>query len=187
MIFEIMLVLFVTSIGGCVKHQDAEPMMAKVPTISLGATVVSLSTDTNIECEGKCPGNVYPKDKGVIRIDKILSINNPYNWELEGVEEGNEVQIELYYSSRPAKVKRIPASARAKTAGDNSSSVSGVPTFAKPIPKEDGYFIYEFETTLLDKETETILPGLKVGSKLSATISYSSPTMITVYQYQIIP
>lgn len=190
LILGIIVVLIIVGIvfSGYIQQQfiGGEPAIAKYPTIDLEATVVSLSPDTNIECENECPGYQYPKDTGVIEINKIISIDNPNNWELKGIEEDGEITAQFHYSSRPAKIRMIPALNKLQRLIKPETLVSHVPTFAKPIPKEDGYFIYSIESTLVDEETETILPGLKVDSKFRATISYSSPGMISVSQYEII-
>lgn len=182
----VIAILTTVFVSACTQYYlgPMEPAMAKVPTIDLEATVVSIFKDTNIACEGKCPGYQYPKDKGTIRIDKIISIDNPDNFEIEGIEEGNEIQVEFYYSAQPAKIRKLP-SPPAET-GPANTTVSHTPMFANPIPKEDGYFIYEFESTLATEETETVLPGLEEGSKFSATISYLSSDRISIAEYQII-
>lgn len=173
--------------SGCIQKQLSEnvepkPAMVKVPTIEIEATVISLSLDTKIEGEEKYPGYEYPKDAGVIKIDNILAIHNPNNWELKGIKEGNEVTVKFDYSARPAKIRIVPAG---KTPPAGETPVSHVPTFAKPIPKENGYFVYVIESTLVTEETETVLPGLDSGSKFKATVSYSSPTRISVGKYEI--
>lgn len=192
---EMILVLGVAILifmGGCNQKQlpenvEPKPAMVKVPTIDIEATVISLSLDTNIECEGKYPGYEYPKDTGVIKIDNILSIHNPNNWELKGIKEGNEIKVKFDYSARPAKIRMVPAGKTSTSSVPASETpISHIPTFAKPIPKEDGYFMYVIESTLTTEETETILPGLDSGSKFKATVSYSSPTRISVGKYKII-
>ena len=173
-------ILIIILISGCIEETVVIPIDeigTQVPTIKLEATVISLSLDTNIECEGKCPGYEYPKDTGVIRIDKIISMDNPYNWNLDEIKEGNEITVQFDYSARPAKIKMVPV----------SSVDTHIPTFAKPIPKEDGYFVYVIESTSVKEETEEILPALNVKSKFRAIISYSSPTRISVGKYEIIP
>ena len=180
------------SMSGCNQKQlpqnvEPKPAVVKVPTIDIEATVISLSLDTNIECEGKCPGYEYPKDTGVIKIDNILSIHNPNNWELKGIKEGNEIKVKFDYSARPAKIRMVPTGRTSTSLVPASeTSVSHIPTFAKPIPKEDGYFVYVIESTLVTEDTETILPGLDSGSKFKATVSYSSPIRISVGKYEII-
>ena len=171
-------------ISGCIQENStAKPDIMQCLTINLEATIVSLSPDTNIECENKCPGYQYPKDTGVIRIDKIISGNYQ---ELKGIEEGSEVTIEFDYSSRPAKIRTIPA-LEEPTSNSPEEPVSHIPTFAEPIPRENGYFIYYIETNLVVGEIEIILPGLEIGFKFRATISYCSPNMISVGKYEIIP
>ena len=183
LVFEIVVICIIL-ISGCIQENStAKPDIMLCPTIDLEATVISLSPDTNIECENKCPGYQYPKDTGVIRIDKIISGNYQ---ELKGIEEGSEITIEFDYSSRPAKIRMIPA-LEAPTSNSPEEPVSHIPTFAEPIPRENGYFIYIIETNLVDEETETILSGLEVGSKFRATINYCSPIMISVGKYEIIP
>jgi len=185
LVFEIVVICIIL-ISGCIQENStAKPDIMQCPTINLEATIVSLSPDTNIECENKCPGYQYPKDTGVIRIDKIISIDNSANWELKGIEEGSEITIEFDYSSRPAKIRMIPA--LEETSNSPEEPVSHVPTFAEPIPRENGYFIYNIETNLVGEEIEIILPGLEVGSKFRATINYCSPDMISVGKYEIIP
>lgn len=181
LVFEIVAICIIL-ISGCIQeNQTVKPDIMQCPTINLEATVISLSPDTNIECENKCPGYQYPKDTGVIRIDKIISGNYQ---KLKGIEEGSEITVQFDYSSRPAKIRMIPVSEEPSNSPEEP--VSHVPTFAEPIPRENGYFIYNIETNLVGEETEIILPGLKVGSKFRATINYCSPDMISVGKYEII-
>jgi hypothetical protein len=161
LVFEIVVICIIL-ISGCIQENStAKPDIMQCPTINLEAT----------------------KDTGVIRIDKIISGNYQ---ELKGIEEGSEITIEFDYSSRPAKIRMIPA-LEEPTSNSPEEPVSHIPTFAEPIPRENGYFIYNIETNLVVGEIEIILPGLEVGSKFRATISYCSPNMISVGKYEIIP
>jgi outer membrane murein-binding lipoprotein Lpp len=185
--FFLIAVLGTILISGCIQEQVVKPTISvQVPTIKLEATVISLSLDTNIECEEKCPGSEYPRDTGVIRIDRIISVENPNNWDLDEIKEGNEITIEFDYSARPAKIRIVPVP-KENDPASSETPISHVPTFANPIPKEDGYFVYVIESPLVAEESETILPGLDVGLKFTGTIGYSSPTKISIGKYEIIP
>lgn len=159
------------------------PELARAPIVILEATVISLSPDTNIACEGVCPGYEYPIDTGVIKIDKIISIDNPYNSTLIGIEEGNEIQVSFFFSSRSAKIRVIPAPEAGSVPPE--TPVAHVLTSAKPIPKENGYFIYESESPSVTEVTETVLPGLEVGSKFKATGSIMQGTIL-IGEYELI-
>lgn len=164
-----------------------EPAMAELPSIELEATVLSLSIDENIECENVCPAYEYPKDTGVVRIDRIISTNYGDTGleSLEGMEEGGEITIQFQYSSRQAKIRLVPKSEEPITGGPDTP-VSHTPSSAYPVPIEDDYFVYTHESTLAEEETETILPGLEVGDKFRATLNYIFSDMIVVGKYEVI-
>jgi len=160
-------------------------MPAEIPAIKLQAVVISLYPDTNTACEGICPGNMYPKDRGVILVEQTLSEENSVALNQRAIEVGKEIQVEFIYSCRPAKIRMIPASAAGDRGQGNSSGISAAPTFAKPIPRENGYFLYEFVNTLVENKMESILSGLEVGSRFTTTIHYSPP-MISIGEYDVI-
>jgi len=163
-----------------------DPSMAELPSVDLEATVVSLNTDENVECEGVCPAYEYPKDTGVVRIDKIISTNYGDTGleSLEGIKEGGEIAVQFQYSARPAIFRLIPAPEQPAPT-DPETPVSHVPSSARPAPVEDGYFVYAHESGIVEEETDTILPGLEVGSKFRATINYISSNMIVVSRYEV--
>ena len=64
----IVLTIFMISFALCgcqeqVNLDNPEPI-SFLPSIEFEATVVSLSLDDNIACEGICPAYQYPKDTG---------------------------------------------------------------------------------------------------------------------------
>jgi hypothetical protein len=189
------LVLVLTGIIGCFVWttsaglepvaEGPKPEIAKLPTIELEGTIVSLSFIPIRECEEDCPsGYVYPPrfDEGVIRVDRIIAIDNPYGWELEGFRVGNEIQVEFEFSARPAKIRYMLAR-KSTPSSDISTASHGLPA---AIPMEDGYLIFTVETTLVSKETDVILPGLEVGVTFRAKIDYRSAYKGVIGKYIII-
>ena len=194
-ISTICLVLILIAITGCfVRRTSAEPEpvaegpkpeIAKLPTIELEGTIVSLSFTPIRECKEDCPsGYVYPPrfDEGVIRVDRIIAIDNPYGWELEGFRVGNEIQVEFDFGARPAKIRYMPAR-KSTPSSDISTASHGLPA---AIPMEDGDLIFTVETTLVSKETDVILPGLEVGVTFHAKIDYRSEYKGVIGEYIII-
>lgn len=189
------LVLVLTGIIGCFVWtpsaapepvaEGPKPEIAKLPTIELEGTIISLSFIPIRECKEDCPpGYVYPPrfDEGVIRVDRIIAIDNPHGWELEGFRVGNEIQVEFDFGVRPAKIRYIPA--RASTPSSDISTASHILPVA--IPTEDGYLIYTIETTLVSSEIDVILLGLEVGVAFRAKIDYRSAYRGIIGEYIIV-
>ena len=144
---------------------------AQSPTVVLIDTVVSLSRNSDVP---------DINDTAVIRIDAISSIDNPFGWELEGLQEGNDIQVGFTYTSRPARIRVLPVSERTGTAGGDQQTVHFDLASEKSGRIEGGFLVYEYQHSSVEQVTETVLPGLEVGSKFATTISYSSPTRISV-------
>ena len=155
-------------------QSDKEPF-AQSPTVVLIATVVSLSRNSDVN------------DTAIVRIDDISSIDNPFGWELVGIQEGNDIQVGFTYTSRPAIIRVLPVPERTETAGGDQQTVHFDLASAGSGPVEGGYLIYEYQHSSVEQVTETVLPGLEVGSRFAASISYSSPTRISVGEYEIVP
>jgi hypothetical protein len=147
--------------------------LLKVPTVDLKATVRSVSAR---------PGS---RDTAIIRIDTISSIENPLGWELEGIEEGGEIQVTLLFTSRPAKIRTRPAKAQEPAGSDDTSTVSAAPRAGRTTGEEDGFLVFELVSPLVDEETEILLPGLQAGSKFAAEARYSSRERISIGTYEL--
>jgi len=187
------LLLVSSALSGCIQQNstndpgDTGPEFAEAPHFIVEATVVFLSLDDNVACEGICPAYEYPIDTGIIRIDN-LSFEDDAPMSLEGIEEGENLSIRFGFSARPTKIRRTP-SANQTTSDLPDIPTSGRPAFADPVHKEDGYFVYVFESTLVTVETETVLPGLDVGSRFTATVWYGDGVIqdSAVGEYELLP
>ena len=155
-----------------------EPQAALLPYIEFEASVVSLSLDKS--------GNYYeggqlvsaPSDAAVIRIDKIIGTGGSYNfdWASVGVEKDKNVSLNFKYTIRPTKIITIVGGT---TQSGDTVSHNIVPT---KIVFENNYFVFREDGS---SETETILPGLQVGSNFKTKLWNTFE--IKVGQYQIIP
>jgi len=172
------------TMDGVGNDSQSQNEMVQVPTITIEATIISLSIDENIECLEVCPAFQYPLDIGYIKINKIISVNNPLEWDLVGISENSEIEVKFSYSSRPVKIRLIPASSQEPSS--SNTTVSHVPSSANPVLLEDEFFVYVIESNLVSEVTETILPGFREGSNFNATISYSSSDRIYVGEYVLI-
>lgn len=182
------LVLGLILLSGCTQetqNANTKPIkedteMAIGPSITLEATVVSLTLSSEEDCRrlgysiDECPSHIYPRDKGVIKIDKIVTCE-----ETSPVTDGREIvyvsvcdklsigemmEVE-FLSTRPTKLVAIPPSPEAKTVSPDTPISK--PFY--PVTKEDGYFVVTYEDTRVIETTVTILPGLEVGSKFRYT------------------
>ncbi len=160
---------------------------AMMPIYEVEATVISLSPDLNRECEEKCPGYEYPIDRGVIRVDKIISVYNPDNVEGNGYNEGDLIDVSFLYSARPARIIYLPSSASTNQESlPPEIPVSSNASFAEPIPKSGEYFIFSIETSAVNQQKETVLPGLQKDSKINVKVSLESPSKGLVTEYELI-
>jgi hypothetical protein len=173
-------VLLFVVLSGCVQ-QNTKPEVAKIPSLNFEATVISLSLS---EVTEDAEDIMFPEDAGIIRIDRINSLSSNFDWISAGVEEGKEITIQFQYSARPAKLRKISSSKKPTSTLPETPISSSIITFGI----EDGYFIYGLKSTSITKETETVLPGLRVGSKFRATgwYGYGGIQGITVGEYEII-
>lgn len=172
---------------GCASIKTGyEPAISPVPTarVNLEATILSLHLDYNDDCAEKCPGTQYPKDYAIVRLDSIEVIEDPENiikWKV-----GDEITANFAYSARPAKLLRDPQLDVTLEQNPNAVASYEIP-LSKPIPIENGYFIYYSQ---ISKEKETTLSGLKVGNKFRASISAIkfrfNPENVEIGQYTII-
>ncbi len=165
------------------------PAIHHPATISFEATVISLdnsTTDATIDA--------------LIRIDKIVSVENPDNLNLSEIYEGVEANAFFPYTTGPAKLRRdIPPTCRPGEVFKLGSCViegcegpgctASSPIYEETIEMEDGYIVYHL-AKYTDEVTETILPGLEVGSKFKTTIKYykrySEYYLISIGGYEII-
>lgn len=165
--------------------ENRSPGKAMMPVYEVEATIVILTPDKNIECEGNCPGYEYPIDTGIIKIDKIISVTNPDNVGLNGYKKGDRIEVRFLYSSRPAKIIYTPASSSATSSVEPEKPVSS-DILNKPISKQDGLFVYEIETSSVDQAQEVFLSGLEEGMKIKTNISLESPSSGLIMKYTII-
>lgn len=161
----------------------------QLPRAQVRATVVSLTSDTNISCEGTCPPHEYPRDTGVLRIDEVKEVTNPSNITLSGIEAGRVIAVEFAYSARPAKIHPV-VSGEVTTSPDEGDdgvvSKQTNPETLKPITKVDGYYIFPVESAQALEEEDTLLPGLQVGTTIETTLDIGWVNGVLVGNYTIV-
>jgi len=184
----VIIFIGVTILMSCsVVKDDRTSKKAMMPIYEVEATVISLSPDLNRECEEKCPGYEYPIDRGIIRVDKIISIYNPDNVGGNGYNEGDLIDVRFLYSARPARIIYFPSSASTNQESlPPEMPVSSNASFAEPIPKSGGYFIFSIEISAVNQQKETVLPGLQKDSKINVAVSLENSSKGIVTEYEII-
>ncbi|MDO8740647.1 MAG: hypothetical protein Q7J54_03700 [Candidatus Woesearchaeota archaeon] len=156
------------------------PQAVFLPNVNFEGTVLSLSLVGGEEEGGDI---TRPRDTTVVRIDKINSISGDFDWVSAGIEEGKEITIQLQYSARPTKIRKV-FDPEAPASSGNESAVSATLSFTK----ENGYFVYSTKSGTITEETEITLPGLEEGSKFKTTgwYGYSGIKVLTIGEYEII-
>lgn len=186
-ILVVIIVILVGVVGYFIVNQrvlpptpepEPEPQTALLPYIEFEASVISLSLDES--------GNYYeggqlvsaPSDAAIIRIDKIVGTGGSYNfdWASVGVEKGKNVSMGFKYTIRPTKIITVVGKT---TQADDAVSRDIVPT---KVVFENNYFVFRENG---NSETETILPGLQVGSRFKTKLWNTSE--IKIGKYEIIP
>ncbi|MBL7160418.1 MAG: hypothetical protein ISS93_01035 [Candidatus Aenigmarchaeota archaeon] len=168
LILGIIVLVVIAGVWVGVDFSQTETILAMSPYIEFEATVVSLSLgestldDLAIDqsksyVEGEELYNA-PSDSAVVKVDRVIETGGTSNfdWSSIGVEEGKEVSLDFSNTVRPTKI--ITA------VGETTQSGSGVShqIVHTRISFEDGYFVFRVNGNSV---TETILPGLKEGSK----------------------
>jgi hypothetical protein len=137
-----------------------EPGLAMSPYVEFEGTIISLSQSGNYSNGSEITS--APNDSAVIRIDRIISMGGSnFNWSSLGIVEGQEVSLDFKYTTRPAKI--ITVVGETTQSGDTVSHTV-VPT---KITFEDGYFVFRVDG---NSANETVLPGLKIGSKFKTKL-----------------
>lgn len=182
LIFGIIAILVIVGIifVALLKQKDTgklEPQMALAPYVDVEATVTSLFLD-NLYSDCKAP-EVCPRDRLTLRIDKINRTGDLGN--VVNLSVGDEVEFNLKYSARPAKLRKdLLPSCRAGEILKSGSCVSegcegsecpvSSPQYdEKPAELEGNYIIYHLHQRT-DAITEKILPGLEENSKIKIRI-----------------
>ena len=158
-------------ISGCIQGSVSNDS-ARLPNAEVDATVLSLSlTDVDED-----PNDLmWPRDKAVIRIDKIYSSDG-----LE-LNVGDEVNVEFGYSARPVIFRKIPTGEPLIIDPDEDKSASVTQEFII----EDGVFVYLYTSNIYDKVTEESLPGLEVGTKVKAIMWQRSSNEFNINKYEL--
>lgn len=162
-VFGILAIIGLLLVSGCaqqgklpVQQEGPEPL-AMSPYLEFEGTVISLSLDNSRDYSEGEEITSAPSDSVVVRIDKIIETGGSnFDWASIGIEEGKEVLLDLKYTARPAKILTVVGET---TRSGDVVSHAIVPT---KITFEDNYFVFRENG---DSETETLLPGLQVGSK----------------------
>ena len=162
------------------EESGIESAMAKIPTVDLEATIITLSIDSDEDkFAGRCPGSKYPQDSAVIKVNKIDNSNDPQGTVSLAVED--EISVKFRYSARPAKLLRDPVLNEQPTSDDPETPSGYTNSLTRPIPIEEGYFIYYLP---IRKESEKTLSGLKEGDQIKVTGYYS---LNGIGEYELIP
>ena len=146
----ISLILSVVFVSGCTQ---TESLMGWSPNVEAEATVVSLTSDKS----------------AIIRIDKLGEMDNSYSsyWASLGVEEGKEIEVGFEYTTKPAKYRTVPYDNEVANNQNGYVSHQVVPL---EITHEGEYIVFTRKSSSATKVTETVLPGLKEGSRFKTTL-----------------
>ncbi len=100
------------------------------------------------------------------------------------LQVGQEVQAQFLLTTRPAVAHWEPA-----VPEDNNFERANAPETAvesdqdyQPIPFENGRYIFTVGTSSSDQIEEKVLPGLVVGDRFRAVVSYDGVVRIFVYE-----
>jgi len=173
LILAIVIMIGAIAVSVCAKQSFS---IALSPYIDFEATVVSVSLDyPDGYTEG---GEIFraPRDSAIVRIEKIFETSGPlFDWASMGIEEGKEVSLDFKYGVRPAKILTLGGETTRQ--GDAVSH-----TIVSPkIAFENNYFVF-IENG--NSKTETILPGLRKGSKFRTRLW--STYEVKVGKYKIV-
>lgn len=154
--------------------ENPQPDIAMAPYIEFEGTVVSLSLNNSINYSEGSKLSSAPDDSAVVKIDRIIETEgSDFDWASLGMVEGHDVNLSFKYTARPSKIIRVVG--ETIQSGDTVSHTP-VPT---QITFEDGYFVFRIDGS---SPSETVLPGLKVGSKFKAKIWYTYELKIEEYE-----
>ena len=100
------------------------------------------------------------------------------------VEVGQEVQAQFLLTTRPAVARWIPAIPEDNNREQAESSESAVAPASgfRPIPLEDGRYVFTIGVSSSDQIEEVVLPGLKAGDRFRAAVNYDGIARIMVYE-----
>lgn len=166
--------------------EDTNADIAQLPSVTFEGIVTGLALDTRSECFNTCPAYDFPQDAGSIRLEKIINVDNPSQMLIDDVAEGSTLTVSFWYSARPALVISEPIVATpTPDTSDPNGTVSSTPTSNDPAAYADGRFTYRIPTKLPPR-AEDSLPGLKIGDKIRATLSYGYGGTNTIGSYEVV-
>ncbi len=162
------------------------PQIMRVPQIDVQATVVALTEDPNTPCENKCPQTEYPRDTGVLKIERVYRLNETNYGPFETLREGDTLPVTFGYSSRPAKIRRIPSPQESLPppgvmAPNKAISHTIALETRGPAQKENGYYIFTIENPNATVASETTLTGLSIGTSIRTTVDYTTEALVGQY------
>lgn len=137
-------------------------------------------------------GSSIPGNKGTDYPKQKIS-------EITRLEEGQNASVHFTLTTRPVKVRYVSVEpenggleSQQTLSGDSDMTQTvthtvkpGGKTF-KPIPKENGYFVFTTKIVPYPEVSQKILLGLKTGDKFRANIKYDGTTVV-ICEYEIIP
>ncbi len=151
------------------------------PHILVEATVSNIELD-DVVCNPVCSKGF--EDYITIKIDKILDVPNWVKKDLDvsNINTDKKYRILSYYA-RPTIIKWQPV--------DNKVVKKGVALlgyFNSTAKREGDYYVYQHRSGEIDYPKEVKLPGLKVGNKIRAKITYSinDKVFVDMEEYEII-
>lgn len=162
--------------------------------------------------EESCSIPTYPNDWGMVRIDAILpdpntsgSIGDSAAGEAEGgegrtsgqnqgvdlpdkahpeLQVGQEVQAQFLLTTRPAVARwelAVPEDNNFERANAPETAEESDPDY-QPLLFENGRYVFTVGTSSTDQIEEKVLPGLVVGDRFRAVVSYDGIVRIFVYE-----
>ena len=159
------MLIFIT---GCEIQKDfpdsvnGDSAVARATSADITFKVLDVYVDLDEDqCAGKCPGSEYPRDKANLLVEDIEMTFGKQ--ETLNLFVGDEILVDLQYSSRPAKLLRDSFLDEVKGVSGDDIAVYYDAYPSRPIPIENDYFIYYLP---IKKENEIVLPGLTVGDRI---------------------
>lgn len=154
--------------------ENSLPDIAMAPYIEFEGTVVSLYLDESVNYLEGSNLSSAPNDSAVVKIDRIIDTGgSDFDWNSFGIVKGHEATLSFKYTTRPSRI--IMVVGKTIQSGDTVSHTP-VPT---QITFQNGYFVFRIDGS---SNNETVLPGLKVGSKFKAKIWYTYELKIEEYE-----
>jgi len=177
------LLAIIVIVSGCIEdnnYNDDSLIIEDTVQITHHAKIEMKGTVVSLEGMGE------DNNTAIVRIDEIISIDNPDNIDISDIYEGAELNSYFTYSFVPAKIRTFTEEVEGDPDSPDSTVSMSVAS-RDPIGYEDPYLIYEKGSNMVE---EIILDGLSEGDQFTTTINYIEPTgeyfKITIDEYEAI-